>query len=353
MSSVDVVVPCYNYGRFLKQCVDSVTHQRGVNIRVLIIDDASIDCTADVAQDLAMQDARVQFRRHETNRGHIATYNEGLLHWASAQYCLLLSADDMLAPSALERATRLLDRHSDVGMTYGMAIELRSDTQIYADSFECEEFQIVSGSRFLRYCFTNGNPVPTPTAVVRTALLKQFGGYSATLPHTADMEMWMQFALHGRIGIFRAPQAYYRLHGENMSSGYYDRPLGDCRERLQACADIACRYSAQLPEANVWLMSLSRSLGWDAFWSASRAFDRGDRDACDIYLQFCEEVCPEIQRLPEWVRLRTKMIFGRVVCERLQPFLDRLRGKRQDFKSRAHERPTPAQHTTGWWPERV
>src|SRR5271166_3335342 len=114
MSRVDIVVPCYNYGRYLRACVRSVLTQEGVDVRVLILDDCSLDNTEEVGRQLAMEDPRVEFRRHAANRGHIATYNEGLLEWASGDYCLLLSADDMLTPGALSRATKLMDEHEEV-----------------------------------------------------------------------------------------------------------------------------------------------------------------------------------------------------------------------------------------------
>src|SRR5690606_779741 len=122
MSSVDVVVPCYNYAHFLPRCVGSILDQEGVDVRMLIIDDASPDDTPAVAQALAAQDSRVEYRRHATNLGHIATYNEGLLGWAQAKYSLLLSADDALAPGALARAAAVMDRDETIGMTYGMAL---------------------------------------------------------------------------------------------------------------------------------------------------------------------------------------------------------------------------------------
>jgi len=51
MSSVSVVIPCYNYGHFLEEAVTSVLDdQEGVDVRVLIIDDASSDDSADVAR---------------------------------------------------------------------------------------------------------------------------------------------------------------------------------------------------------------------------------------------------------------------------------------------------------------
>lgn len=96
MSSVDVVIPCYNYARYLPQCVESVLNQQGVEVRALIIDDCSQDDSEIVGRRLAEQDSRVEYRRHSINQGHIATYNDGLLNWAEAEYSLLLSSDDVL-----------------------------------------------------------------------------------------------------------------------------------------------------------------------------------------------------------------------------------------------------------------
>src|SRR5207253_8052097 len=92
-------------------------------VRVLIIDDASPDNTAEVAAELVREDPRVSFIRHIENKGHINTYNEGI-EWASADYMLLLSADDYLLPGALSRATGLMEAHPEVGFTFGKAIEL-------------------------------------------------------------------------------------------------------------------------------------------------------------------------------------------------------------------------------------
>ena len=78
LARIDVFIPCYNYGRFLYQCVNSVLGQEGVDVRVLVIDDASPDNTAEVAAALAREDPRVTVIRHSSNKGHINTYNEGI-----------------------------------------------------------------------------------------------------------------------------------------------------------------------------------------------------------------------------------------------------------------------------------
>ncbi len=81
MIRVDVIIPCYNYARYLRGCVESVLQQVGVDVRVLIIDDCSPDDTPDVARLLTQNDNRVEYRRHAVNHRHIKTYNEGF-EWA-------------------------------------------------------------------------------------------------------------------------------------------------------------------------------------------------------------------------------------------------------------------------------
>ena len=120
--TVSVVIPCYRYGRFLPDCVHSVLAQEGVDVRVLIIDDASPDDSANIALRLAAEDDRVEVRVHDVNRGHIATYNEGLLEWADGDYSVLISADDLLTPGSLARSTAILEANPDVGFVYGYAI---------------------------------------------------------------------------------------------------------------------------------------------------------------------------------------------------------------------------------------
>ena len=64
MPAVDVVVPCYNYGRYLKSCVGSLLSQEGVDVRVLIIDDTSTDDSPQIGAAIAASDPRVEFRHH-------------------------------------------------------------------------------------------------------------------------------------------------------------------------------------------------------------------------------------------------------------------------------------------------
>jgi glycosyltransferase involved in cell wall biosynthesis len=334
MGDIDVVIPCYNYARFLERSVRSVLAQEGVNVRVLVIDDASSDETPQVGKRLAEQDSRVEFRRHDVNKGHIATYNEGLLGWAAAQYCLLLSADDALAPGALERATQLMTRHPEVGMTYGMAQIIDDDTDIEtAKRIEDTGSRIISGSEYLRHCCAFANPVPTPTAVVRTELQHRLGGYQVQLPHSGDMEMWMRFATQSSIAFLHSIQAYYRWHGNNMGTAYYQAALGDLAEQREACKEVVMKWCPHIRDANVLMGLLDSRIGLEAFWIASKAFDDGDLDRTRVCLRFAEEHNREIRYSGKWWRFQTKRMLGRRVWNGIRPIVRRIRGFGQNQSS--------------------
>jgi GT2 family glycosyltransferase len=309
LSSIDILVPCYRYGRYLRECVKSVTSQSVDNLRVLILNDASPDDTDEVAQQLSKEDSRVSYVRHPTNKGHIATYNEGI-HWAAADYFLLLSADDYLLPGALERAISLMQHSHDLAFVFGNAIEIdeqnhRTKTDVVPG--KCDkivlrgrEFVALSGAR---------NIVPTPTAVVRTALQKKVGGYRTELPHTGDMEMWLRLAAHGAVGFIQSPQAVYRRHSSNMSLGYSASWLPDLKQRQEALKSLFVSggmFADQRLRAR-----LLRLLSVDAVSCASRAFNAGKMDISGDIRSFAIELHPGVKRSWPWVKLSCKRFVGR------------------------------------------
>ena len=189
MTSVSVLVPCYNYGHFLEDAVTSVLDdQEGVDVRALILDDASPDDSADMARKIAARDPRVEVTVHTANIGNIATYNEGLLDWADGDYCVLVSADDRLTPGALRRARDLLDTHPGVGFVYGLSLWFRHDAPLPSARTRVRGWSVWPGQWWLERRFRQAeNPITSPEVVVRTSLQKRVGGYDARLPH---LETW-------------------------------------------------------------------------------------------------------------------------------------------------------------------
>ncbi|SDC92285.1 glycosyltransferase [Actinokineospora iranica] len=325
MASVDVVIPCYKYGSVLPTAVRSVLDQPDVDVRVLVIDDASGDGSADIARALSDVDSRVRVVEHVQNKGHIATYNEGLLEWASADYCALLSADDALTPGALGRAARLMDAHPDVGFVYGRPLHWDGSEPLPLARTEDRGWTVYKGHSWLRRRFALGDGcITSPEVVVRTSLQRKLGGYDPELRHTGDIEMWMRFALHADVGYLRGvDQAYYRVHGQNMSAAYYASVVADLRQRLAAYTAITDRPDNPLADKSELDRQVRRVLARDALRRAGRAFDKGrvEIDPVEELVDFARESYGEIDSLPEWHTLRLRKRLGARRARVLSPLV--------------------------------
>jgi glycosyltransferase involved in cell wall biosynthesis len=324
VSRVDVFVPCYNYGRFLRQCVESVLAQDGVDVRVLILDDSSTDNSEEIGRQLAAEDARVEYRRHPANRGHTATYNEGI-DWVGGDYCMLLSADDLLTPGSFARTAKLMDAHPGIGLAYGRAIKTSTPDPAFGRQSIDSRYKIIPGQEFFRsVCRDGENVVDTPTAVVRTALQRQLGGYRKELPHTGDMELWLRLALHADVGFIDADQAVYRLHGNNMYLAY--RGAQDLLQRLAAVEILLNEYPDRLPDRERLRRTVRRAIALDAYWEASHALDRGDTRAYTSMLDVALRVNPLLRFWPGRWRLGLKRLMGPRMWAAVRPLARRLRG---------------------------
>jgi glycosyltransferase involved in cell wall biosynthesis len=324
MNTIDVVIPCYNYSRYLGACVTSVLSQPEVKVRVLVIDDASSDETPHVGEALARSDQRVEFRRHDTNHGHIATYNEGLLGWSTAEYCALLSADDMLSPGALSRALKIMEEDKSVGMVYGPTVHFREEREIPNVKPGAWDFSRWSGREWLeRRCRAGHNVITSPEVVVRGSVQRSVGGYNPELPHAGDLEMWMRIAAVSDIAyVRRLPQAFYRVHSASMMRSKYNGRLLDLFQRKAAFDFFFQRHADGNGQDDLHQVAC-RALAREALWDACRAYDHNqveERRAKEL-VDFAQATYSASEALPEFKALRRRQRIGPVWCNRTQLFI--------------------------------
>jgi glycosyltransferase involved in cell wall biosynthesis len=322
MTSVDVFIACYNYGRFLERCVASVLSQDGVQVRVLIIDDASTDGSLEEARRIAARDSRVSVLAHPVNKGHIATYNEGIA-WASAPYMVLVSADDLLAPLALSRSTALMEAQPNVGFVFGPLCQFDDIGNKEADATEQARAadpsaSVIAGRDFIAdICRRPICLVPASGAIARTALQHRIGGYLPELPHAADFEMWLRMAAHADVGTLQAPTALTRLHPANMQLGYYaDQMIGDYRQRVSAFDKFFEGNAGQLPDADALSRTARHSLAMEVLVASDHCFGREDYANMARLTGIAQEIDPTITRTAWWWRTVLKRAVGWKWCNR-------------------------------------
>lgn len=304
---VSVVIPCYNYGHYLPDAVGSVLSQELVETDVVVVDDKSTDDSLAVAEQLAASQPRVRVIAHAVNRGHIATYNDGL-DAVTGDYTVLLSADDLLTPGALGRAVRLMEAEPEVGFVYGHPVSFR-DTPPAART-RTRSWTVWRGEEWIQgRCERARNCTSSPEVVMRTSVQKEIGGYRADLPHSGDFEMWMRAAVVADVGrVNGADQAFYRVHDDSMLRTTFAGWLPDLEGRRDAFIAILGPDVARRPaDADSLLTIARRGLANEALTRARLGHDRIDEAAESVerYRAFALETYPAARGLRAWKRLES------------------------------------------------
>lgn len=117
---VSIIIPCYNYGRFLSDALDSVLAQTYRNWECIVVDDGSMDITESIAKGYVQKDSRFVYI-HQQNSGVSAARNRALQE-AKGAYIQLLDADDMLEREKLSLQVALLECNPSIDLVYSSII---------------------------------------------------------------------------------------------------------------------------------------------------------------------------------------------------------------------------------------
>lgn len=310
-ASVSVIVPCYGYGHYVRGCVESILAQDGVDLDILVVDDASPDGSWDVVQQLPELDARVRVTRHSMNLGLIRTLNEGI-DGAAGRFIVALSADDLLAPGALQRATDALADHPEAAFAYGPVRHLVDDEVPTPRLGGHRPPRIVPGDEWIRQCARMGrNPVWSPEVVVRASAQRAAGGYSDGLPRTSDFEMWLRLATLGSVVVLTGPtHAFYRRHPQNMSRGDDMNDLTNLEFMMDAFESWYAVVGRSFPEGGRLLCSAKATLARQALVRASRALDRRDGLLVEPLLSFALAADTSVRNTAGYRALRLRKRLG-------------------------------------------
>jgi glycosyltransferase involved in cell wall biosynthesis len=114
-----VVIPTFNYGRYLAECLDSVfAQEHAPEFEVIVFDDGSTDDTRDVLARYA--DPRLRVAGHRPNRGHVATINAAL-PMARGSIVSRIDPDDRYHPRFMATVQERLRMHPEAALVYGRA----------------------------------------------------------------------------------------------------------------------------------------------------------------------------------------------------------------------------------------
>ncbi|MDL5352364.1 glycosyltransferase family A protein [Microbacterium sp. zg-YB36] len=286
-----VVIPCFNYGRFLPDAVKSALAQPSVDVEIIIVDDCSTDDSREVAERLAREHPEVRLVANTSNSGHVRSFNAG---WqvSRGEFVVKLDADDLLTPGALGRAVSLFQAHSSVGIVYGHPRHFAGAEPPVARQ-AAVRWIVWSGRDWLaERCRLGVSAITNPEMVLRSRVLRELGPMDPEVPYAPDMEISLRVASAHDVGyIGGADQALHREHAASMSETAGAGALVDLRARL-AAFEAALRYST-VNGAPALLASARRALSRDAVrFAAARADCAESRSEVTALLAFATDIYP-------------------------------------------------------------
>ena len=226
---IAVLMSVYNGETYLAEAVESILDQTFSDFIFLILDDASTDATPEMLKRYATQDNRVIILTNESNLGLTASLNKGLSH-IDTPYVARMDADDISYPERLARQWAFMHEHPDV-VALGCACQT-----IDASGMKIDFYQPAVATP--EHIERGEGAIAHPTAFIRTAAIREIGGYREQFSKAQDADLWLRFLAKGYrlANLDGEPLLDYRCH---------ERSATATSNALQAVCHVAALLSTE------------------------------------------------------------------------------------------------------------
>lgn len=201
---VSIIIPCYNYGRFLGEAIESALEQSHSNVEIIVVDDGSNDQTHQIAAEYK----NVAYIRQK-NLGPSIARNNGLAE-SKGDFIVFLDADDRLLPSAVATGLNSLKTHPESAFAFGRCKFISENgSEIPTPLLPNEVNNQYVGLLFAPYIWTTG------LVLFRRSIFDMVGGFDPAYKTAQDYELYLRIARKFPIYYHANTIAEYRQHGKN------------------------------------------------------------------------------------------------------------------------------------------
>jgi len=225
---VTVVIPSFNYGKFVTEAVESALAQTYRPCEIVVVDDGSTD---DTRGHLAPYLARIQYV-YQDNQGLHAARNTGI-RAARGEFIGLLDSDDLWHPRKLELQIQVFREHPEAGLVAAEGVEDLREGWPEIDDAQTRNVSRITLEEML-ICARFG----ASGVLLRKACLNQVGLFADGLRGVEDRDLWLRIAERFAIYKTLAPLWWYRIHATSMSAAVYQMEANELKMLRQAFATM-------------------------------------------------------------------------------------------------------------------
>lgn len=217
---VSVLIPNYNYEKYLKQCLDSVLNQTYPNYEVIFRDNNSSDNSYKLALSyipkFAEKNIFFSVIRNKYNVGSFANSCK-CLEESEGDYIIYLSSDDYLENTFIEKCMKILIENNNIGMVMTHRNEVDEYGNIHKTPSFYNKSCIVYGEAQAGVFMMAGIAVPSQI-VYKKGILKKIEPFLLSLQVAGDWCQNFLFACFSDIAYIKEPLCNYRIHTGNETN---------------------------------------------------------------------------------------------------------------------------------------
>lgn len=180
---ISIIVPSFQQGPFIRECIESILSQKGVPVEVIVFDSESSDETARVLDDFKHQVKIVV----ERDLGQAHAINKGL-KICSGDIVGFLNSDDTLLPGCLEKVVNYWEANPAADLLYGKAKYINRNGEVTGE-YRTKQWDF---ENFQGECF-----ICQPAAFWSRRIMGKIGFLDQRLRCSLDYDYWLRIALAG------------------------------------------------------------------------------------------------------------------------------------------------------------
>ena len=180
MPRISVVMPSYNQGHFIREAIDSILSQEGVDVELIVMDGGSDDGTVDTLRSYGDQ---LTFTSGP-DEGQSWAINEGMRRTTEDIVCWL-NSDDLFRPGALQTVLEVFESDPEVEFVTGAGRNIAGDGTLIGDvgAQPARLWELIHHRNFFNQ----------PSCFMKRDLWFDVGGLNEDLDYVMDWDLWIRF----------------------------------------------------------------------------------------------------------------------------------------------------------------
>ncbi|WFD11396.1 glycosyltransferase [Tepidibacter hydrothermalis] len=241
MPKVSVIIPTYNYGKFISDAIDSILVQTFKDYEIIVVDDGSTDNTKDI---IKKYNDKISYY-YKTNNGPSSARNLGINN-ANGDYVCFLDADDIFDPSKLAHQVKLLDEHKNKNVSLIYSDYYIMDNNLNSIIKYGKSPKFSSHYHALKYLFQR-NYINTSTAMIVKDCLFEVGLFNEDYKYLEDYDLWVRLGLKHEFIYINKPLTKSRAHITSYSKSVNFPEKIRCSNEIKKM--IATYYTKQVDQS--------------------------------------------------------------------------------------------------------